>query len=99
MGRVANEEPQSPRNAGIPMDDLPAGTVTFLFTDIEGSTRLWDDNPEAMRLALARHDSAVRQAIESCGGVVFKTMGDAFCAAFSTAPDAIAAAHTAQVAL
>ena len=77
---------------------LPSGTVTFLFSDIEGSTRLWEEHPEAMRLALARHDELLRQAIEDNYGVVFKTIGDAFCAAFATAPDALAAALAAQVA-
>ena len=71
---------------------LPSGTVTFLFTDIEGSTRLWEEHPEAMRLALARHDALLRQAIEDNNGVVFKTVGDAFCSAFATAPDALSAA-------
>src|SRR5262245_25800198 len=75
---------------------LPSGTVTFLFTDIEGSTRLWEQHPEAMRVALARHDALLRQAIGANGGHVFKGMGDQFCAAFAIAPDAIAAALTAQ---
>ena len=81
------------------MPDLPTGTVTFLFTDIEGSTRLWEEHPKAMRLALARHDALLRQAIESHGGHVFKTMGDQFCAAFAGASDALAAAAHAQHAL
>ena len=68
------------------MPDLPRGTVTFLFTDIEGSTRLWENSPGAMRVALTRHDSLMRAAIESNGGTVFKTIGDAFCTAFPTAP-------------
>src|SRR5216684_3788909 len=75
---------------------LPRGTVTFLLTDIEGSTRLWEQHPQAMRLALARHDALLRQAIESHGGRVFKTMGDPFCAAFAGAVDALAAAVDAQ---
>src|SRR5262247_1694 len=78
---------------------LPTGTVTFLFTDIEGSTRLWEAQHDAMRAALARHDALLRQAIEAHGGFVFKTIGDAFCAAFATAPDAVAAALDAQRAL
>ena len=78
------------------MSDLPTGTVTFLFTDIEGSTRRWEQHPEAMTTALARHDALLRAAIEAHGGYVFKTVGDAFCAAFSTAPDALAAALDAQ---
>ncbi|MCW3054429.1 MAG: regulatory protein LuxR [Chthonomonadales bacterium] len=78
---------------------LPGGTVTFLFTDIQGSTRLWEQHPEAMRVALERHDALLRQIIEIHSGVVFKTMGDAFCAALTTAPDALAAAFTGQQAL
>src|SRR5215813_13877059 len=79
--------------------DLPSGTVTFLFTDIEGSTRLWERCPEAMRLALARHDVLLREAIERHNGHVFKTIGDAFCAAFPTASDALNAALEAHLAL
>jgi hypothetical protein len=75
---------------------LPTGTVTFLFTDIEGSVNLWEEHPAAMRAALARHDDLLRHAIESHGGHVFKTVGDAFYAAFTTAPDAIVAALDAQ---
>src|SRR5262245_46229356 len=74
----------------------PAGTVTFLFTDIAGSTQLWEQYPAAMPVALARHDRLLREAIESHGGLVFKTVGDAFCAAFGTAPDALAAALALQ---
>jgi predicted ATPase/class 3 adenylate cyclase len=81
------------------MAEAPTGTVTFLFTDIEGSTRMWGRSPEAMRVALARHDEILREAIEAHGGYVFKTVGDAFCAAFSTAPDALEAALEAQRAL
>ncbi len=73
--------------------------VTFFFTDIEGSTRLWEQHPEAMELALARHDEIMRQAIEEHGGHVFKTGGDAFYAVFETAPTALAAALAAQRAL
>src|SRR5262249_4288834 len=79
--------------------NLPTGTVTFLFTDIEGSTRLWEVYPEAMRQALARHDSSLRQTIANRGGHVFKTMGDAFYAVFSSAVDAVCAALDAQGAL
>ena len=77
----------------------PEGTVTFLFTDIEGSTKLWEAQPEAMRLALARHDALLRDAIETHNGYVFKTIGDAFCAAFTTATDALEATLAAQHAL
>src|SRR5881394_1617955 len=79
--------------------NLPSGTITFLFTDIEGSTRLWEEQPDTMRLALARHDALLRAAIETNGGVVFKTIGDAFCAAFPTAPQALEAALAAQQSL
>jgi predicted ATPase/class 3 adenylate cyclase len=75
------------------------GTVTFLFTDIEGSTRLWEQHPESIRHALSRHDALLRHAIESQGGEVFKTVGDEVCAAFVTAPAALAAALEAQRAL
>jgi predicted ATPase/class 3 adenylate cyclase len=77
----------------------PTGTVTFLFTDIEGSTTLWQRHSTAMETALARHDAMLRTAITANGGHVFKTVGDAFCAAFAAAPDALAAAIAAQHAL
>src|SRR5205814_7358920 len=73
-----------------------ARTVTFLFTDIEGSTRLWEENPDAMRLALAHHDTFLKAAIETHGGRVFKTVGDAFCAAFPIATQGIDAALVGQ---
>jgi len=78
---------------------LPTGTITLLFTDIEGSTRLWERQPETMAAALARHDTILREVIASRGGVVFKTVGDAACAAFAVATDALAAALAAQRAL
>jgi class 3 adenylate cyclase len=81
------------------MPNAPAGTVTFLFTDIEGSTRRWEHQPQAMNAALARHDHILRQAIEANSGYVFKTVGDAFCAAFPTPHDALTAALAAQRAL
>jgi serine phosphatase RsbU (regulator of sigma subunit)/class 3 adenylate cyclase len=77
----------------------PTGTVTFLFTDIEGSTRLWEQHPEAMRGALAHHDALLRQAIERHSGYVFKTVGDSSCAAFATAAGALAAAVAVHRAL
>ncbi len=54
------------------MSELPSGTVTFLFTDIEGSTTRWEQHRDAMQVALARHDAILREAIEAHGGVVFK---------------------------
>jgi predicted ATPase/class 3 adenylate cyclase len=81
------------------MTGPPTGTVTFLFTDIEGSTRLWERDAAAMQAALDRHDAILREAIGKHGGHVFKTVGDAFCAVFSAAPDALEAALEAQRAL
>jgi predicted ATPase/class 3 adenylate cyclase len=81
------------------MSSLPTGTVTFLFTDIEGSTKLWERSPEAMQRALARHDEILREAVEEHDGYVFKTVGDAFCCAFATAPDALEASLFSQRAL
>ncbi len=78
------------------MSALPTGIVTFLFTDMEGSTRLWETYPDAMRLALSRHDTLLREIIEANRGFVFKTVGDAFHAAFASAGDAVAAALTIQ---
>src|SRR5919107_398708 len=78
------------------MTTPPTGTVTFLFTDIEGSTKLWENNPRAMQAWLARHDELLRWAIEEHGGYIFKTVGDAFCATFPTAPDALEAALEIQ---
>jgi predicted ATPase/class 3 adenylate cyclase/DNA-binding CsgD family transcriptional regulator len=74
-------------------------TLTFLFTDVEGSTSLWEKHPEAMSDALLRHDEILRTAIEAHDGHVFKTVGDAFHAAFPTAPKALSAALDAQRAL
>jgi class 3 adenylate cyclase len=74
----------------------PTGTVTFLFTDTEGSTKLWEEDAPAMQAALARHDKLLRWAIEERGGYVFKTVGDAFCCAFPTGPDALEVALEIQ---
>ena len=78
---------------------LPAGTVTFLFTDIEGSTRKWQNWPHKMKIALKRHDDILSKAIEENGGWVFKTVGDAFCAAFHTAMDCINSVIAIQTAI
>jgi class 3 adenylate cyclase len=77
----------------------PTGTVTFLFTDIEGSTRLWERHSEAMNSALARHDEILRETTQEHGGYVFRTVGDAFCCAFSTATAALEVSLEAQRAL
>ena len=74
---------------------LPTGLVTFLFTDIEGSTRLWERRPAAMRAALAVHDRLLRQAIASNGGHVVKLTGDGVMAAFGSPAGAAAAALAA----
>ena len=78
------------------MTARPTGSVTFLFTDIEGSTRLWDRDEALARDAVAKHDALLRGTIASHDGYVFKTVGDAFCAAFSTADTALRAAVAAQ---
>ena len=78
----------------VPMP--PSGTLTFLMTDIEGSTRLWEEHPEEMAVALSRHDELLRRAIEGNGGYVVKTMGDAFHAAFADAGQTVTAATEAQ---
>jgi predicted ATPase/class 3 adenylate cyclase len=75
---------------------LPSGTVTFLFTDIEGSTPLWEREPEQMRAALARHNTILSAAIAEQGGHVYKVIGDAFQAAFDLPARAVAAALAAQ---
>jgi predicted ATPase/class 3 adenylate cyclase len=78
---------------------IPTGTITLLFTDVEGSTRLWEAEPQPMAQALRRHDEMLRAAIGQAGGFVFKTVGDAFCAAFTTPQAALGAVLAAQRAL
>ena len=78
------------------MSELPTGTVTFLFTDLEGSTRLWEQHPEAMPGALARHDGILRRAVEAHNGYVVKTTGDGIHAVFVGAGAAAEAAAEAQ---
>jgi predicted ATPase/DNA-binding SARP family transcriptional activator len=86
----------SPRRPVAERSEGSEATLTFLFTDIAGSSRLWEEEPDAMRLALERHDRFLRDAIETNRGQVFKTVGDAFCAAFETPADALDAALGAQ---
>lgn len=83
------------------MADLPTGTVTFLLTDIEGSTRLWERHPDVMGTAVARHDALLTRCIEAWGGVVIRDRGegDSFFAVFARATDAVAAACALQRAL
>jgi predicted ATPase/class 3 adenylate cyclase len=77
----------------------PSGVVTFLFTDIEGSTRRWEADADAMRAALVAHDTVLRAAIEAHGGFLFKHTGDGVCAAFNSPRSAVDAAVAAQGAL
>ena len=80
--QTAIEPPTTPR-------DEP---LTFLFTDVEGSTRLWETNPETMRPALERHDAIIRSAIADSGGEIVKTTGDGLMAVFAVPAGAVAAA-------
>ncbi len=70
----------------------PSGTVTFLLTDLEGSTRLWEQDPDAMKSAMVRHDEILEKAISANGGFIFSRMGDGMAAAFSSAGNAVSAA-------
>ena len=78
---------------------LPSGTVTFLLTDLEGSTRMWEQDPEAMKPAMVRHDEILEKTIAGNRGFVFSRMGDGMAAAFATAGDAVAAALAIKHAL
>ncbi len=77
----------------------PSGTVTFLLTDLEGSTRIWEQDPEAMKAAMVRHDELLEKIIAANQGFIFSRMGDGMAASFSTARDAVAAAVDFQAAL
>lgn len=81
------------------MPEITTGTITFLFTDIEGSTTRWEHHPEAIRTALTRHDALRRSVIMAHGGFVFKMVGDAVYAAFAVPADAVSAALAGQRAL
>ena len=85
-------------SAGVSADRAaaPSGVVTFLFTDVEGSTRRWEADADGMRLALAAHDEVLRGAIEAHGGFMFKHTGDGVCAAFTSPRSAVDAAVAAQ---
>jgi len=76
---------------------VPSGVVSFLFTDVEGSTRLWESDRDAMAASLARHDEILREVVESRSGHVFSTAGDAFAVAFPSAASAVEAAIDAQL--
>jgi predicted ATPase/class 3 adenylate cyclase len=83
----------------VKMAGLPSGTVTFLFTDLEHSSELWERHPEAMRAALARHDAILVSAVADNGGHVVKGAGDGVLAVFPAAAGALAAAIGAQLQL
>ena len=84
---------------GTSRTGMPVRTSTFLFTDIEGSTRLWEEQREAMAVALEAHDSLIRAAVERSGGTIVKTTGDGMLAAFDRPEAALMAALEAQLAL
>jgi predicted ATPase/class 3 adenylate cyclase len=94
-GRLVSADRRA--RAGRPR--LPEGTITFFFTDIEGSTKLWERRRGAMGSALARHDALLRQCIGEHSGHIIKTSGDGFYAVFATAPDALHAAIAVQWAI
>jgi predicted ATPase/class 3 adenylate cyclase len=96
---VALARPATLSASPLPPSAPVGDTLTFLFTDIEGSTRLWEAHPEAMRTALKKHDALLHQAIAVHEGHIFKTAGDAIYATFGSAPAALAAALAAQRAL
>ena len=77
----------------------PSGVVTFLFTDVEGSTRRWEADADAMRVALATHDEVLRCSIEAHDGFLFSHTGDGVVAAFASPKSAVDAAVAAQRAL
>src|SRR5215204_4721864 len=97
--RTSGQIRQSAEPGRLTMAEMPSGTVTFLFTDVENSSSLWERDGTAMMSALARHVSLLREAVDAHGGVLFKTVGDGTQSAFPTAPAAISAALTAQSAL
>src|SRR5829696_562433 len=81
------------------MTEPPTGEVTFFFTDIQGSTRLWERDARRMQRALARHDEIMKSTVGTHGGYVFKMVGDACCAAFASTSKALEAALAAQRAI
>lgn len=101
--RVERTPDQLPDSTGLKLplvgDHRPSGTVTFLFTDVEGSTRLWEEHSARMSAALAEHDRILRSAVDDGDGYIFATGGDSVAAAFAGAGSALEAALAAQVAL
>jgi class 3 adenylate cyclase len=78
---------------------LPGGVVTFVFSDIEGSTKLWESDPDGMRISLSHHDEVVRSIVEAANGAVFKHTGDGFGAAFDSVTAGLEAAARVAAAL
>ena len=78
------------------MPDLPTGTVTFLFTDVENSTALWDEHPSEMRQALERHDRILQDVMAAHGGFVFSHGGDGVAMAFGRAAEAVPRPDTSR---
>ncbi len=97
--RSRPESPLRGHGAGEMTELLPTGTVTFMFTDIEKSTHLWDAHPERMDEALRRHDELLRRVIDEAGGRMFATGGDGFGVAFASVADAVNAALGVQRAM
>src|SRR6516225_2466308 len=91
--------PTAGADTGVADIVVPTGTVTFLFTDIEGSTKHWETHGDHMRAAVESHDALLRGIFEGHHGYVFKTVGDAFCVAFASPADAVTGALDAQRAL
>ena len=81
------------------MADLPSGIVTFLYSDIEGSTRMWEQHPDAMQVSLERHNQILQDCIAHHGGIVYKIIGDEFQSAFAIPSQALEAAISIQTAL
>jgi predicted ATPase/class 3 adenylate cyclase len=90
-----HEDVEGLKNPFVP-SALPTGIITFLFTDIEGSTPLWESMPKAMKASVAQHHTILREAIEGKGGKIFQVIGDAFQASFIDPQQALAAALLAQ---
>ncbi len=100
LSKRPEDRPASAREAlqalTTPQTQLPGGNITFLFTDIEGSTPLWERDPGGMQESLTRHDAVLHEVVEAHGGQVFKVIGDAFQAAFVNPMQAVRAALAAQ---
>ena len=97
--KPASTSASADASAGAVRGERPSGTVTFVFTDIEGSTQRWEADRPAMQLAVREHDRLLRAAVDEHGGYVFKTVGDALCATFARPQAAVAAMLAAQRAL